>query len=61
MPTQITDLFLLEDLEDVGRTSELPENGSLLTASFASLAQELIMESALAPPRIGRVRAFNWP
>jgi hypothetical protein len=26
MPTQTTDLFLLEDLEDVGRTSELAEN-----------------------------------
>ena len=25
MPTQTTDLFLLEDLEDVGRTSELAE------------------------------------
>ncbi len=26
MPTQTTDLFLLEDLEDVGRTSELAES-----------------------------------
>ena len=26
MPTQTTDLFLLEDLEDVGKTSELPES-----------------------------------
>ena len=26
MPTQITDLFLLEDLEDVGRTSELAKS-----------------------------------
>jgi hypothetical protein len=25
MPAQTTDLFLLEDLEDVGRTSQLPE------------------------------------
>jgi hypothetical protein len=25
MPTQTTNLFLLEDLEDVGRTSELAE------------------------------------
>jgi hypothetical protein len=26
MPTQSTDLFLLEDLKDVGRTSELAES-----------------------------------
>jgi hypothetical protein len=26
MPTQTTNLFLLEDLEDVGRTSELAES-----------------------------------
>ena len=26
MPTQTTDLFLLEDLEDAGRTSELAES-----------------------------------
>ena len=26
MPTQTTDLFLLEDLEDVGKTSELAES-----------------------------------
>jgi hypothetical protein len=26
MPTPTTDLFLLEDLQDVGRTSELAEN-----------------------------------
>jgi hypothetical protein len=26
MPAQTTDLFLLEDLEDVGRTSQLPES-----------------------------------
>jgi hypothetical protein len=26
MPGQTTDLFLLEDLEDVGRTSELAES-----------------------------------
>ena len=25
MPTQVTSLFLLEDLEDVGKTSELAE------------------------------------
>ena len=26
MPTQTSDLFLLEDLEDVGRTSELADS-----------------------------------
>jgi hypothetical protein len=42
MPTQITNLFLLEDLEDVGRTSALAESDLDALRAVADLVKAFV-------------------
>ena len=51
MPTQTTDLFLLEGLEDVGRTSELAESALAWVAVVSGFLYMRSPSTATAPER----------
>jgi hypothetical protein len=61
MPAQITDLFLLEDLEEVGRTSELAESDldALYLNRQKSRGPLSVNHLGDGPPGRGCARA--WP
>jgi len=70
MPAQTTNLFLLEDLEDVGRTSELAETdrealqavAEWIKSSWSSLTRISVALGPSVPLCLGHwnARHFGW-
>jgi hypothetical protein len=58
MPTQTTDLFLLEDLEDVGRTSELAESDQEALQAVADWIKTFVVKPHKDLGRAGTVCPF---
>ena len=58
MPAQTTNLFLLEDLEDVGRTSELPERDLDALHAVADWIKALVIKPHKDLGRAGSVCPF---
>ena len=58
MPTQTTDLFLLEDLEDVGRTSELAESDLDALQAVADWIKAFVVKPHKDLGRAGTVCPF---
>ena len=58
MPTQTTDLFLLEDLEDVGRTSELAESDLEALKAVANWIKTFVVKPHTDLGRAGTVCPF---
>ena len=58
MPTQVTSLFLLEDLEDVGRTSELAESDLEALQAVADWIKSFVVEPHQDLGRAGTVCPF---
>jgi hypothetical protein len=58
MPTQTTDLFLLEDLEDLGRTSELAESDLDALHAVADWIKTFVVEPHRDLGRAGTVCPF---
>src|SRR5918994_2417833 len=58
MPTQTTNLFLLEDLEDVGRTSELAENDLEALQAVAEWIKSFVVKPHKDLGRAGTVCPF---
>jgi hypothetical protein len=58
MPTQTTDLFLLEDLEDVGRTSELAESDLEALHAVADWIKTFVVKPHKDLGRAGTVCPF---
>ena len=58
MPTQTTDLFLLEDLEDVGKTSELAESDLDALHAVADWIKSYVVEPHEDLGRAGPVCPF---
>ena len=57
MPAQTTNLFLLEDLEDVGRTSELAESDLDALHAVADWIKTYVVKPHTDLGRAGPVRA----
>ena len=58
MPTQTTNLFLLEDLEDVGRTSELAKSDRDALQAVAEWIKTFVVKPHKDPGRPGPVCPF---
>ena len=58
MPTQTTNLFLLEDLEDVGKTSELPESDLEALQAVADWIKTFVVKPHKDLGRAGTVCPF---
>jgi Domain of unknown function (DUF6875) len=58
MPTQTTDLFLLEDLEEVGRTSELAESDLEALQAVADWIKTFVVKPHKDLGRAGAVCPF---
>jgi len=61
MPAQTTNLFLLEDLEDVGRTSELAESDRDALAAVADWIKTYVVKPHQGSrPRWDRLPLRAW-
>jgi hypothetical protein len=58
MPAQTTNLFLLKDLEDVGRTSELAESDRAALAAVADWIKTFVVKPHKDLGRAGTVCPF---
>jgi hypothetical protein len=58
MPAQTTNLFLLEDLEDVGRTSELAKSDLDALSAVADWIKTFVVKPHKDLGRAGRVCPF---